>query len=100
MLNYPKEVSKAQKSVFCAPGFTLNCFLLLSGPSGWIYLISCLQRPPPSLSLLFSHLLFHAHTRTHTLSEVSSGQVGWKELRNMLESNLWIWESRLISAAA
>lgn len=81
MLNYPKEVSKAQKIVFCAPcmiqapGFTLNCFLLLSGQSGWMYFISCL---PPHLSHFYSPI--YCLTRTHTLSEVSPGQVGWKEL--------------------
>lgn len=58
------------------------------------------ETPPISLTFILPFTVSCTHTRTHTLSEVSSGQVGWKELWNMLESNLWIWESRLISAAA
>lgn len=66
----------------------------------WMDIFNFLPSETPPISLTFILPFTVSCTRTHTLSEVSSGQVGWKELWNMLESNLWIWESRLISAAA
>lgn len=78
MLNYPKEVSKAQKIVFCAPGFTLPVALW----AVWMDIFNFLpsETPPISLTFILPFTVSCTHTRTHTLSEVSSGQVGWKEL--------------------
>lgn len=38
------------------------------------------ETPPISLTFILPFTVSCTHTRAHTLSEVSSGQVGWKEL--------------------